>query len=122
MLLFVFFFFLMIRRPPRSTLSSSSAASDVYKRQIPPNADLDFDVRLVSINGKQIFYSEKHAETYAAKLAAWKAKELAKYDSKEEYKTKKDEKHTDRAGFEAFLDSECERMQAGVPIKPAETW
>src|SRR5665648_875280 len=28
----------MIRRPPRSTLSSSSAASDVYKRQILPEA------------------------------------------------------------------------------------
>eukprot|EP00658_Telonema_sp_P-2_P007822 TRINITY_DN12913_c0_g1_i4.p1 TRINITY_DN12913_c0_g1~~TRINITY_DN12913_c0_g1_i4.p1 ORF type:complete len:448 (-),score=113.38 TRINITY_DN12913_c0_g1_i4:102-1445(-) len=34
----VFFFFLMIRRPPRSTLSSSSAASDVYKRQMPSQA------------------------------------------------------------------------------------
>eukprot|EP00658_Telonema_sp_P-2_P032645 TRINITY_DN24122_c0_g1_i1.p1 TRINITY_DN24122_c0_g1~~TRINITY_DN24122_c0_g1_i1.p1 ORF type:complete len:1567 (+),score=377.28 TRINITY_DN24122_c0_g1_i1:130-4830(+) len=28
----------MIRRPPRSTLSSSSAASDVYKRQAPPDS------------------------------------------------------------------------------------
>ena len=32
--LFYFFFFLMIRRPPRSTLDRSSAASDVYKRQL----------------------------------------------------------------------------------------
>src|SRR5674536_202228 len=30
----------MIRRPPRSTLSSSSAASDVYKRQLDPNAQI----------------------------------------------------------------------------------
>eukprot|EP00658_Telonema_sp_P-2_P039493 TRINITY_DN28252_c0_g1_i1.p1 TRINITY_DN28252_c0_g1~~TRINITY_DN28252_c0_g1_i1.p1 ORF type:complete len:122 (+),score=9.22 TRINITY_DN28252_c0_g1_i1:39-404(+) len=29
----------MIRRPPRSTLSSSSAASDVYKRQTPPQCE-----------------------------------------------------------------------------------
>ena len=29
----------MIRRPPRSTLDRSSAASDVYKRQIPLQAN-----------------------------------------------------------------------------------
>ena len=33
------FFFLMIRRPPRSTLDRSSAASDVYKRQVLPQAE-----------------------------------------------------------------------------------
>merc|ERR1712188_163349 len=60
---------------------------------IPPNADLEFDVRLVAINGKQSFYSEKHAETFKAKLESWKEKELNKYDSKEEYKAKKDAKH-----------------------------
>src|SRR5674536_261449 len=32
----------MIRRPPRSTLSSSSAASDVYKRQGPPELSKDW--------------------------------------------------------------------------------
>ena len=36
-------FFLMIRRPPRSTLDRSSAASDVYKRQVADNVDLERD-------------------------------------------------------------------------------
>merc|ERR1712010_191392 len=56
---------------------------------IPPNADLEFDVRLVAINGKQGFYSEKHAETYRSKLDQWKQKELTKYDEKPEYKEEK---------------------------------
>ena len=34
----------MIRRPPRSTLSSSSAASDVYKRQIVNDVEVDIVV------------------------------------------------------------------------------
>merc|ERR1712216_760084 len=29
---------------------------------IPGGADLDFDVRLVSINGKQAFYSQEHVD------------------------------------------------------------
>lgn len=28
--------------------------------------------RQVSINGKQLFYSEKHKETFAKKMGAWK--------------------------------------------------
>ena len=38
---FYVFFFLMIRRPPRSTLDRSSAASDVYKRQVVADYDVD---------------------------------------------------------------------------------
>eukprot|EP00825_Cyclidium_porcatum_P035024 TRINITY_DN36742_c0_g1_i1.p3 TRINITY_DN36742_c0_g1~~TRINITY_DN36742_c0_g1_i1.p3 ORF type:complete len:149 (-),score=25.51 TRINITY_DN36742_c0_g1_i1:73-519(-) len=36
--IYMCFFFLMIRRPPRSTHCISSAASDVYKRQVPGQA------------------------------------------------------------------------------------
>ena len=34
-------FFLMIRRPPRSTRKESSAASDVYKRQVIEERDIE---------------------------------------------------------------------------------
>ena len=96
---------------------SSGAGAD-----IPPNADLKFDVRVVAINGKQSFYSEKHAENFAAKLSVWKEKELTKYDTKEGYQGKKDAKHTDKAGFEAWLDAECEKNQATVVVKPSAEW
>ena len=79
-------------------------------------------MRLVAINGKQSFYSEKHAENFAAKLSVWKGKELTKYDTKEAYQTKKDAKHTDRAGFVAWLDGECEKNQATIVVKPATDW
>jgi hypothetical protein len=38
--------------------------------------------RLVSINGKQSFYSEEHLATFLTKMENWKEKELKKYDSK----------------------------------------
>src|SRR5665811_2253523 len=41
----------MIRRPPRSTRVRSSAASDVYKRQLMPDATSRF-----SLDGKPIFH------------------------------------------------------------------
>mgnify|MGYP003380642717 CR=1 FL=1 len=34
----------MIRRPPRSTLDRSSAASDVYKRQVVGESEIDLEV------------------------------------------------------------------------------
>merc|ERR1711865_178057 len=70
---------------------------------IPGGADLDFDVRLVSINGKQHFMSEEHKVSFSLKMNEWKEKQLKKYDDKEGFRAKKDEKHSDRAGFEAFL-------------------
>merc|ERR1711907_502880 len=89
---------------------------------IPPNADLDFDVRLVSINGKQLFYSEKHKETFAKKMGAWKEKELKKYDEKESFRAKKDEKFGGRAEFEAHLDKEVAESVEGITVKPAAEW
>merc|ERR1712196_359263 len=49
---------------------------------IPPNADLDFDVRLVAINGKQAFYSQSHYDKFQTKLEAWREKEKTKYAEK----------------------------------------
>jgi len=53
---------------------------------IPPNADLDFDVELIAINGKKAFYTQAEADKFAANLAAWKEKQLAKYDKSETFK------------------------------------
>eukprot|EP00656_Telonema_subtile_P038858 TRINITY_DN44022_c0_g1_i1.p1 TRINITY_DN44022_c0_g1~~TRINITY_DN44022_c0_g1_i1.p1 ORF type:complete len:202 (+),score=75.97 TRINITY_DN44022_c0_g1_i1:151-756(+) len=109
----------------RATLNISSEfgyGSSGAGADIPPNADLKFDVRLVAINKKQAFYSEKHVEVYQKKLDTWKETELKKYDEKEEYKTKKDEKHGDRAGFETFIDETIATSMAAVPMKPTDTW
>jgi len=89
---------------------------------IPPNADLKFDVRLVAINGKQSFYSEEHREKFEAKMTAWKEKELKKYDEKEAYKAKKDEKHGSREAFEAHLTEEVAKDTAALVVKPKAEW
>ena len=41
---------------------------------IPENADLDFDVEVLAINGKKGFYTQAEFEKYKAKLDEWKAR------------------------------------------------
>ena len=89
---------------------------------IPPNAALEFDVRLVAINGKQSFYSEEHLATFDTKMNAWKVKELKKYDEKEAFKAKKDEKHGGREQFEAHLTAEVASSVAEINVKPKADW
>ena len=99
---------------------------------IPPNADLDFDVRLVAINGKQAFYSQAHFDKFKAKLEAWRDKEKEKYSTKPEYREKKDAKHGgepveadgkfSNAAFDAFLDGEVEKGLAAVLAKDESEW
>lgn len=89
---------------------------------IPPNAGLEFDVRLVAIGGKQFFYSEEHLATFTKKMEAWKEKELKKYDEKEAFRAKKDEKHGGREQFEAHLTSEVASSLAEITVKPKSEW
>jgi len=84
---------------------------------IPPNADLLFDVELVKINGKKAFYTEEERTAFQAKMDAWMAKQLQNFDEKEEFRAKKVEKHGDRAGFEAFLKAEVEADVAKVKVR-----
>jgi len=89
---------------------------------IPGGADLDFDVRLVAINGKQAFHSQEQYDKFNTQMTTWKEKELKKYDEKESFRAKKDEKHGDRAGFEAYLTAEVESSVSELTIKPASEW
>merc|ERR1711935_960023 len=59
----------MLNIPSDMGYGANGAGAD-----IPPNADLKFDVRLVAINGKQVFYSESHVQVYQKKLDDWKVK------------------------------------------------
>lgn len=74
---------------------------------IPPNADLCFDVQLVKINGQKL-YSAEELEQFREKLEQWKAKKLAKYDKGGKFAAARDKKYGDRAGFEAWLSREVE--------------
>jgi FK506-binding protein 1 len=86
---------------------------------IPPNADLNFDVELVGINGKQAYYSQATKDKYKEQMEKWKAKQLKKFDNpdKESYRAKKIEKHGDREGFEKWLQNEIDEDLARVVVK-----
>ena len=84
---------------------------------IPENADLVFDVEVLAINGKKGFYTQAEFDKYKAKLDEWRSKQLAKYDDKPEWAAKKDAKHTDRAGFDAWLAAEIEANCSAVKIR-----
>ena len=99
---------------------------------IPPNAGLQFDVRLVAINGKQAFYSQKHFDRFKRKLLAWREKEKEKYRTTVEYREQKDSKHGgepveidgefSNPAFDAFLDSEVDKGIAAVVVKDESEW
>ena len=86
--------------------SAAGAGAD-----IPSNADLVFEVELVAINGKRAFYTAEEKAKFEAKMGEWKDGQLAKYDSKESFKAKKDEKYGDKEKFEAYLN---EKVAADV--------
>jgi len=92
---------------------------------IPGGADLVFDVELTGIgdnmstNLSQSTYRPfAHKMAFTDKLEKWKASSLSKYDTKAEFKAKKDAKTTDRAGFEAHLTKEVDSSVAGVNFHP----
>ncbi len=72
---------------------------------IPPNADLVFDVELVKINGKKLL-TEKDVGEFKERLDKWAAAKLAKYDSNEKFREKRNQKYKDRDGYKAWLDAE----------------
>jgi hypothetical protein len=84
---------------------------------IPPNADLVFEVELVAINGKRAFYTAEEKEKFKSKMEDWRDTQLAKYDSKESFKAKKDEKYGDRDKFEAFLNEKVDADVATVKTR-----
>jgi hypothetical protein len=84
---------------------------------IPGNSDLDFDVELVAINGKKGFYSAEEKAAFEKKMAEWKDKKLIKYGADSEFAEKMNGKHTDLAGFTAFLESEVEKDCAAVKTR-----
>jgi FK506-binding protein 1 len=84
---------------------------------IPPNADLVFEVELVSINGKKHFYTDDEKVLFTAKMEEWKSSQLNKYDSNEKFKTKKDEKHGDKEAFEKFLTERVQNDIAAVKTR-----
>ena len=63
------------------------------------------------------FYTQDEFDKYKAKLDEWRTKQLAKYDDKPEWAAKKDAKHTDRAGFDAWLAAEIETNCSAVKIR-----
>jgi len=84
---------------------------------IPEDADLIFDVEVLSINGKKAFYSKDDFERYVAKLESWKGAQLLKFDEKEAFRVKKETKHGDRAGFEAWLTAEVVKNKGAVKVR-----
>merc|ERR1740117_1102060 len=75
---------------------------------IPANADLNFDVELIAINGKKRITPEQ-VEKFKTDLEAWKTKKLTQYDADAEFAEKRNKKHTDRAGYEKWLTDEVNK-------------
>jgi hypothetical protein len=57
------------------------------------------------------------ARRYKAKLEEWRDTQLAKYDEKADWAAKKDGKHGDRRGFEAWLTAEIDKNCATVKVR-----
>lgn len=76
--------------------------------KVPGKADLDFDVELIAINGKK-HYSAEQVAKYRADLDKWSKTKLKQYDDDASFRSKRDEKHKDRAGYEAWLKEEVEK-------------
>jgi FK506-binding protein 1 len=75
---------------------------------VPPNADLDFDIELIAINGKKHYSAEQLAK-YRVDLEKWSATKLKKYDDDSKFREQRDQKHKDRAGYAAWLNEEVEK-------------
>eukprot|EP00658_Telonema_sp_P-2_P039157 TRINITY_DN28004_c0_g1_i2.p1 TRINITY_DN28004_c0_g1~~TRINITY_DN28004_c0_g1_i2.p1 ORF type:complete len:172 (+),score=50.67 TRINITY_DN28004_c0_g1_i2:251-766(+) len=86
-------------------ISSDLAYGEMGVGPIPANADLEFEVTLISINGRKRPTAEVLAE-YEKKLGKWKADKLQQYDQDATVKAKRDKKHGGRNGYEKFLASE----------------
>jgi len=87
---------------------------------IPGGADLDFDVELIAINGKQRkreFYTQEEKEKFIAKMETWKGKRLAKYADDATFAEKMNGKYTDLEGFTKYLDEEIAKDVAAVKTK-----
>jgi len=72
---------------------------------IPPNADLVFDVELLKINGKKLL-TEQELGDFKKRLETWKDKKLEKYDSDEKTRESRNKKHGDRDGYKKWLEGE----------------
>lgn len=79
--------------------------------KIPPNANLTFDVELIAINGKK-HYTDDQLAKYRADLDKWAVKKLKEYDDDAKFAAKRNEKHKDRAGYQAWLQEEVEKTIA----------
>eukprot|EP00470_Lotharella_oceanica_P006334 CAMPEP_0170178366 /NCGR_PEP_ID=MMETSP0040_2-20121228/11835_1 /TAXON_ID=641309 /ORGANISM="Lotharella oceanica, Strain CCMP622" /LENGTH=178 /DNA_ID=CAMNT_0010421399 /DNA_START=47 /DNA_END=583 /DNA_ORIENTATION=- len=72
---------------------------------IPPNADLVFDVELLKINGKKLLTEQELAD-FKKRLENWQTKKLAKYDSDEKTRESRNKKHGDRESYKKWLEGE----------------
>mmetsp|Transcript_7606 Transcript_7606/g.11759 ORF Transcript_7606/g.11759 Transcript_7606/m.11759 type:complete len:161 (-) Transcript_7606:357-839(-) len=72
---------------------------------IPPNADLVFDVELLKIGDRKLI-SKAEFEDFKARLESWRAAKLTKYDNDAAFKEKRDKKYEDRAGYDKWLSAE----------------
>ncbi len=86
---------------------------------IPPNADLIFDVELLDVNFAVVL------KRYEATLDAWRTQKLHNFDEDDEARAPLIEKHGDRDGYAAYLESvvkkkcEAERAKRRASASPA---
>jgi FK506-binding protein 1 len=84
---------------------------------IPPNADLVFDVELVSINGKKAWFTQAEKDKFEQQMVAWKEKQMAKYDADDKFRGKKDEKYGSREAFVEYLEKSVKDDVDAVVVK-----
>ena len=85
---------------------------------IPPGADLVFDVELFAIGTKKAFHTQEEKDKFTKQMGEWMEKQTAKYDTDEEFRNKKNEKHTDREGFVAHLEKTVQDDVAAGENRP----
>ena len=63
------------------------------------------------------FHTSVEKAMFKVKMQDWKAKQLNRFDTKEDFRAKKEGKHGDRAGFESFMDAEIVNDMEQVKVR-----
>mmetsp|Transcript_46824 Transcript_46824/g.111400 ORF Transcript_46824/g.111400 Transcript_46824/m.111400 type:complete len:176 (+) Transcript_46824:121-648(+) len=83
--------------------------------KIPPNADLIFEIELVSIEGK----TRKDLEKFEAELKVWAAQKMLAYEKGGDKAAKDKEKYATKEEYAKHLEKQIAKKLRHIDVKPS---